>query len=248
VEAGANAKAHWNVAHEPITVAEGKDPLDEATHRRIHALSDAALNLPVAGPCKTGYVHTRRMPRFHGKLPEIEGPLGIADEVLRAQSMVWFGPTPGGFHFDEEANVYVQLSGESFAFIAPQNFTDTMTGSIRHPWGSKGLPSRATIEADPVLKEIPIYFVHLRPGDALTVQGRAYHRFMAQTQDRVSLNWFFIPRWRRMEYTPADWYSKEAARSRTRLALRQLWARTLVHVYERHGKGLIYMGTKLEYL
>eukprot|EP00415_Alexandrium_ostenfeldii_P003568 UN3568 len=71
---------------------------------------------------------------------------------------------------------------------------------------------------------------------------------MAQTHDRIALNWFFIPGWRKMEYNPADWYSIEAKRSRKRLALRQLWARTLTRMYEDTGKGIVYMGTKLEYI
>jgi len=247
IQAGAQAKELWNVAAEKLTIANGSDAIDNATLQKV--IANAAPHLgPVFAPCRTGYIHTRRLPRFHEQLPELEGPMGIKEDVLRAQSMLWMGTTPGGFHFDEEANVYVQLTGESFAFLVPQNFTDVMTGGQRHPWKSEGLPSRSMLAADPLLREIPIYFVHLRPGDGITLQGRAYHRFMAQTQDRIALNWFFMPRWRHMEYTPADWYSREAQRSLPRLALRQLWARTLVRLWDEAGKGVIYMGTKLEYL
>lgn len=247
VTRGAAAKENWNAAWEKVTVAKGALVLDEQTLQKVSEPVAPELG-PNSAPCRTGYVHTRRLPNFHAKLPDIEGPMGIEEDTLRSQSMLWLGSTPGGFHFDEEANVYVQLSGESFAFLVPQNFTDVMTGSERHPWGSSGLPAREEIAADPFLKEIPIYFVHLKPGDGITLQGRAYHRFMAQTQDRVSLNWFFIPRWRRMEYTPADWYSKEAKRSLPRLALRQLWARTLAKLFDETGRGVIFMGGKLEYL
>lgn len=51
-----------------------------------------------------------------------------------------------------------------------------------------------------------------------------------------------------MEYTPADWYTEEAARSLPRLALRQLWSRTLARLFDDTGRGVIYMGTKLEYV
>lgn len=248
-QAGANAKEPWNVATERMLVVNGSDDLGPGVGKQVLAQAQLPPHLgPVMAPCRTGYVHTRRLPRFHERLPKVEELLGIEEDVLRSQSMLWMGSTPGGFHYDEEANVYIQLTGESFAFVVPQNLTDVMTGSQRHPWGSAGLPSRSALAEDPLLKEVPIYMVHLRPGDGITLQGRAYHRFMAQTQDRVALNWFFIPRWRRMEYTPADWYSKEAQRSLPRLALRQLWARTLSGLWDQDGRGVIYMGGKLEYL
>jgi len=196
----------------------------------------------------TGYVHTRRLPAFHKKLPDIEKLMGIEDDVLRGQSMLWMGSTPGGFHYDEEANVYVQLSGVTVAILVPQNWTDYFTGAVRHPWGSQGLPGWQELEKDPDMKNVPIYLVPLRPGDGVTLHGRTYHRFMAQTHDRIALNWFFIPGWRKMEYTPADWYSIEAAKSPVRLAIRQLWARTIAKLYDDTGMGVVYMGTKLEYL
>eukprot|EP00408_Alexandrium_pacificum_P049013 CAMPEP_0171239218 /NCGR_PEP_ID=MMETSP0790-20130122/43866_1 /TAXON_ID=2925 /ORGANISM="Alexandrium catenella, Strain OF101" /LENGTH=579 /DNA_ID=CAMNT_0011705589 /DNA_START=25 /DNA_END=1764 /DNA_ORIENTATION=- len=197
---------------------------------------------------RAGYVHTRRLPEFHKKLPNVEKEMGIEGDVLRGQSMLWLGATPGGFHYDEEANVYVQLSGHSFAFLVPQNWTEYFTGAIRHPWGSGGLPGISELEKDPKLRDVPVFLIPIGPGEGITLQSRTYHRFMAQTFDRIALNWFFIPRWRKMEYTPADWYSIEANRSLHRLALRQLWARTLTRVYEDTGRGIIYMGTKLEYI
>mmetsp|Transcript_52178 Transcript_52178/g.167181 ORF Transcript_52178/g.167181 Transcript_52178/m.167181 type:complete len:562 (-) Transcript_52178:50-1735(-) len=195
-----------------------------------------------------GYINTRRIPAFHKLLPEIESLTGIKGDVLRGQSQLWMGGTAGGFHYDEEANIYVQLTGETYAFLVPQNYTDAFTGAIRHPWGSVGLPSREEFERDPYLKQVPVYLVHLGPGDGITLQGRTYHRFMAHTQDRIALNWFFIPGWRKMEYNPADWYSVEAERSLERLATRQLWARTLSRAFDNDGTGVIYMGNKLEYV
>lgn len=195
-----------------------------------------------------GYIHTKRLPGFHSRMPQIEGPMGIQDDVLRGQSQLWMGPTPGGFHYDEEANVYLQLTGYTLAFLVPQNYTSFFTGAIRHPWGSSGLPNRQEIAADPYIKQVPIYMIPLHAGEGITLQGRTYHRFFAQTQDRIALNWFFIPGWRKMEYTPADWYSEEAARSLPRLALRQLWSRTLARLFDDTGRGVIYMGTKLEYV
>lgn len=248
VQRKAEAKGPWHLGIEELTFAGGrKYNIDNATRQEAEAPIDPELG-PAGAPCQTGYVHTRRLPSLHEKLPDIEGPMGIKEDVLRGQSMLWLGATSGGFHYDEEANVYLQLSGETFAFLVPQNYTDVMTGSNRHPWGSMGLPGLDALEADPYLKEIPIYLVRLLPGDGLTLQGRTYHRFMAQTQDRISLNWFFIPKWRRMEYTPADWYSKEAARSLPRLAVRQLWARTLARMWDEARRGVILMGGKLEYL
>jgi len=230
-----------SIVDEEIATVNGRpSTLDRADRQRIssgyYAWSPA------------GYVHTRRLPEFHKKLPEVEKLMGIEEDVLRGQSMLWLGATAGGFHYDEEANVYVQLSGETFAFLVPQNYTDAFTGAVRHPWSSAGLPGWQELERDPWLKNVPIYLVHLRPGDGITLQSRTYHRFMAQTADRVSLNWFFIPKWRKMEYNPSDWYAQEAERSLERLAMRQLWARSLKKVFDDTGRGLVYMGTKLEYL
>jgi len=231
-----------SVGDEEVISVEGKSSFDGYTKHR-------ASRPPYSyGQRSTAYINTKRLPAFHKKLPTVERPMGLEDDVLRSQSQLWLGATAGGFHYDEEANVYIQLSGDTFAFLVPQNYTDVFTGSRRHPWGSSGLPNRDMLKKDPYLKTIPVYLTHLKPGDGITLHGKTYHRFVAQTHDRISLNWFFIPAWRKMEYNPADWYTQEAALNLQRLAVRQLWARTLARLWDEQQTGIIFMGTKLEYL
>merc|ERR1712083_910621 len=112
-----------------------------------------------------------------------------------------------------------------------------MGGANRHP----PYPTYQYLTADPYIRTVPIHLIHLRPGDGLTFSGRTYHGVHALTHDRVALNFFFVPRWRKMEYTQASWYTKEAAASLERLALRQLWARSFSRLYDESGKGVIFM-------
>merc|ERR1712226_409719 len=99
--------------------------------------------------------------------------------------------------------VYIQIKGESDVMLIPQNHTETSFGAHRHPTA----PSLEAIRSDPYLKNVPLVVFHMSPGDGLVFPGRTYHVFGAQTIDRVALNFFFIPRWRKMEYMKEDWYS-----------------------------------------
>mmetsp|Transcript_74283 Transcript_74283/g.176977 ORF Transcript_74283/g.176977 Transcript_74283/m.176977 type:complete len:570 (+) Transcript_74283:131-1840(+) len=196
------------------------------------------LNMTVfPSPFRAGYINARRLPQLYTKLPDITKRLGIDQDVLRTETLFWMGGTPGGLHYDEEQNFYVQLAGETFAFVVPQNFTDYWQGGDRHP---QSFPSEGT--------DVPIFLIHMQPGDGLVFPGRTYHRFYAQSPNRLSLNWFFVPKWRAMEYHEADWYALEAKASLERLALRQHWARSFARLYDDTGKGIVFMGNKLEYI
>lgn len=197
----------------------------------------------------SGFSNTKRLPKFSGKLPNIAAAMGLEDDVLRSESFLWLGNVhmpihyvgTQGLHYDEEPNFYVHLSGEMNLVVIHPNFTDVAFGGSRHP----SMPRFD--EPDPYLARVPLHLVRMRPGDGITFPGRAYHWASAVKYDRVALNCFFIPRWRRMEYLESDWYSREARASPVRLALRQLWARTLARLYDETGRAIIFMGTKLEY-
>ncbi|CAK0882820.1 unnamed protein product [Prorocentrum cordatum] len=156
------------------------------------------------------------------------------------------GPVRGGFHYDEEPNVYLQVSGESDVLLVHPDYVRAFSAGLR----SRQPPSLADLARDPFLRQIPTHFFHMRPGDAVTFPGGTYHMVMAQTFDRLALNFFFMPKWRKLEVLDHDWYSSErrGPLGDERLALRQLWARTLVRLYEDTGKAVIYMGEKNEYL
>merc|ERR1712217_266608 len=175
----------------------------------------------------------------------------MGDDVLRSESFLWLGNVhmpihyvgTQSLHYDEEPNFYVHLSGEMNLVVIHPNFTDVSFGGSRHP----SMPSFESYKSDPYLKQVPFHLVRMRPGDGITFPSRAYHWASAVKHDRVALNFFFIPKWRRMEYVASDWYSREAEKSLERLAMRQLWARTLSRLYDDTGKAIIFMGTKLEY-
>jgi len=209
--------------------------VDEFTSAQ--AKVEAALNMSGVMPFHAGYINARRLPQLYKKLPDITKRIGIDKDVLRTETLFWMGGTPGGLHYDEEQNFYVQLTGETFAFVVPPNFTDYFLGGERHPH-----------EFPLHNKEVPIFLIHMKPGDGLVFPGRTYHHFFAQSPSRLSLNWFFVPKWRAMEYHEADWYHKEAKESLERLAVRQHWARTFSRLYDDTGKGVVFMGNKLEYI
>jgi len=198
--------------------------------------------------CSVAYANNRRLRSFYERV-DVPGMLratGLQDEVLRDEGYLWMGPIRGAFHFDEEPNIYVQLSGASDVFLIPPSHVDIYTRGARF----RDLPSREELLRDPVLKTVPIILFRMRPGDAVTFPGRTFHLFVAQTQDRLAVNFFFLPRWRRLECSADDWYSREAREPRglERLALRQLWARSFVRLYEETGRGIIFMGEKNEYI
>merc|ERR1712187_364702 len=97
------------------------------------------------------------------------------------------------------------------------------------------------LEQDKYYKQMEVHLIHMRPGDGITLPSFAYHSVHAPDPKRISLNFFFIPKWRKMEYTPNNWYTAEAKRSLERLALRQLWARSFAQLYEKTGSGIVYM-------
>merc|ERR1712110_1319788 len=143
-----------------------------------------------------------------------------------------------------EPNVYVQLRGETDVLLIPQNFSDVSFGSMR----LAHMPALDDVKQDPWWRKIAVPICHLSPGDGVTFPGHTYHMFATGDTERIAMNFFFIPRWRKMEYTPYDWYSVESSESMERLALRQLWARSFVRLYEDTGLGPIFIGAKLEYL
>mmetsp|Transcript_91293 Transcript_91293/g.212352 ORF Transcript_91293/g.212352 Transcript_91293/m.212352 type:complete len:426 (-) Transcript_91293:80-1357(-) len=196
--------------------------------------------------CDTGYLNVRRIPRFYERLPDLPKAMGLENDVLRVQSYLWMGALRGGFHYDEEANIYVQLTGEADVWLIPQNYTLQTSGGTR-TWNP---PSTAALEQDPYLKELPFHLFRLRPGDGVLFPAFSYHLVCAQSPERVALNFFFMPRWRRMEYSEADWYSQEAKRplGLERLAVRQLWIRSLARLWDEKGRGLIVNAGKNEYL
>jgi len=205
-----------------------------------------------SGGSESGYVNTKRLPKFFSELPDTAEKLGVKDDVLRSQSFLWLGVSgplhpfdpPFPIHYDEEPNVYVQVSGEIIMLLIPPSYTDFTFGGFRHP----SLPALEETMASGIAPQVPVHLIRLRPGQGVTFPGRTYHSIMVPKMDRISLNFFYIPRWRRMEYTPSDWYSQEASRSLERLAVRQLWAKTLSRMYDTTGRGIVFMGQKLEYI
>jgi len=195
-----------------------------------------------------GYINNRRLKKTYEKLnvPKIISELGMEDEILRDEGYMWMGPIRGGFHYDEEANIYVQLSGESDVFLIPPSHVNLYTNGLRH----KDLPSREELEHDLHVRKVPFHFLHMKPGNAITFPGRGFHLFVAQSINRLAVNLFFLPRWKKMMYDDADWYTSEFKYplGPERLALRQLWARTFVRLYEELGEAVIYMGQKNEYI
>lgn len=197
--------------------------------------------------CDTAYVNTRRMPRLHASLPDLPKTLGMEDDILRVVSYLWMGALRGGFHYDEEANVYVQLVGEADVWLIPQNYTIPATGGSR----IMNPPSQRVLETDPFWKQVPFHVFRIGPGQGVTFPASTYHLFCAQSPERVAINFFFIPKWRRMEYHAADWYHQEARRpvgGLQRLALRQLWARSFARLWDERGRSLIWNAGKNELL
>jgi len=196
--------------------------------------------------CNAGYVNTRRLKRLYEKLPDVTKLAGLESQVLRTQSYLWMGPLRGGFHYDEEANIYVQMTGESDVWLVHQNYTNPVSGGRR----TFDPPSREALAKDPFLREIPWHVFRLKPGDGIVFPAYNYHLVCSQSADRVALNFFYFPRFRRMEYSEVDWYAQEAKRHRgvERLAVRQLWMRTFARLWDERGISVVFNAGKNELL
>jgi len=229
-----------------MAITHGNPDVSVGAATALHNAAPKGSNPLLKDRCEVGYINNKRMKQMYKMLPNLTKEMGMEDEVLREEGYLWMGPVRGGFHYDEEANVYIQLSGESDTFLIPQSHVDMFSQGQRN----KNLPRREEVEMDPWMKRVPFHLHRLKPGEGLVFPGRTFHLFLAQSYNRLAINFFFMPKWRKMEYTKYDWYSQVAAEPQgtARLALRQLWARTLVRLYEETGKGVIFMGEKNEYI
>lgn len=236
------AKVSWSLADRQSMFREGEPDVPREAREAMDRAGGTGKN----GYCDAGYLHTRRMPRLHASLPDVAKELGMEDEILRVQSFLWMGAVRGGFHYDEEANVYIQLVGEADVWLLPQNYTNPLLGGARRA----ELPSEEQLRSDPLWKEVPLHLLRLKPGEGVTFPSFTYHLVCAQSVERVALNFFFMPKWRKMEFSAADWYPQEAKRPHglERLAIRQLWARSFARLWDEKKRGLIVNAHKNEYL
>lgn len=235
------ARAHFNLA-DGVSQWGAPHPDINGEQKRIVDFK----RLIATQNCDTGYIHTRRMPKLHATLPDVVAEAGMQDDVVRVQSYLWMGALRGGFHYDEEANIYVQLTGEADVWLIHQNFTRPYGGGKR----VEQPPSPQRVLTDPYVKQVPIHIFRIKAGEGLVFPAYTYHLFNAQSPERVALNFFFMPKWRKMEYAEADWYTQEAKgpNGLVRLALRQIWTRSFARLWDEKKRGLVVNSFKNEYL
>merc|ERR1712048_648318 len=99
----------------------------------------------------------RRLKKLYSQMPDFAKVLDLQEDIFRDEGYLWMGPVRGGFHYDEEANIYIQLSGESDVFLIPQGHVDIFTSGLRH----KNLPRREELESDPIMRKVPFHLFRL---------------------------------------------------------------------------------------
>uniref|UniRef100_A0A7S1LNQ3 JmjC domain-containing protein n=1 Tax=Alexandrium catenella TaxID=2925 RepID=A0A7S1LNQ3_ALECA len=199
-------------------------------------------------------INTRRL----SKLPEFDlhKSLGSPSWVSRVQNLLWTGPGPWNWHYDEEDNLLISLNGDMWAIVfTNQNDTDIIAGGLRLADSSYGelrlspaFNSAFMAENSWWLQKYPFNFVKLKPGMAITVPSMTLHTVLTSDSTRILMNAFMIPEFKASErITAASWF-REGRQTDTYLAVRSLKQASIARLWDSRGLGGFFMGTKLEVL
>lgn len=198
--------------------------------------------------------NARRLP----KLPEFDllRAIGQPSWAARMQNLLWIGPGPWNWHFDEEDNLLIALNGDMWVVVfADHNDTDALTGGVRLAGSVAGeavLPSAFTtlfMERNGAwFQKYPFYFFKLKPGMAVTVPSRTVHTVLTSDSTRILMNAFIAPKFMAPERrTGASWFAP-GHQSDTYLAMRALKQASMGRLWDTKGVGGFFYGSKLEFL
>lgn len=224
------------------------DDLSLATYIRTEASDEVRFTGPRISP--------RRLPRFlvNGLEEEFIGKLGL-EGVQRTVGQVNVGANPGHHaHWDEQDNLFIQITAPSVVLVISSNFTDAAHGA---KGGGMGRPVPEWMALDPWTQRedtfrrdtVPFYLVYLQPGQGVTIPSRSYHQIISGI-DRVAMNVWLEPQFNKMmgSGNPRSFWHTEAQERR---ALRNLWVRALGIAWDKEKsdkkRGLFYQN-QLEFI
>lgn len=206
-------------------------------------------------PMHRGTFNARRL----SALPAVDMKerLGNPDWLARVENLLWMGPAPWNWHWDEEDNLLIALNGEMWVILFDQNESRVLSNGIRMVGsvdGPHSIPkplNRHWLDTNGSwLKQIPFYLIKLSPGIGVTVPSMTHHIVISGDSQRILMNAFFVPKFMTLQDVPTrqnGWFRK-GYNNDTYLALRSLKQASIARMWESRKLGGFFMGTKLEVL
>jgi len=187
----------------------------------------------------------RRLPKYIDEEAMLS-KLGLVEGVERPEGQIIMGHAMGDTHWDEQDNIFIQVSGVSAVFGVPADYADAVDGGTKSA-KSTGLNWDDWLKADQVRRTaIPWYYMVLKPGDGIAIPSRALHAVYGG-HNRASLQTFLEPEYKGMRWGTNEhsyWYKE----SDTRQAVRNLIFKTVGRLWETRRVGIVAQGGIIEYL
>jgi len=212
---------------------------DDEARAEIARLQREVPGVDLMGTCNINLQH---LPNFTGGVDIAErlgAGKGFGGELVEhTLSLLWMGQQKGGFHYDHQDNVLIQLTGVADVLVLPPacigsyvppqkcDFMKWQTKERKHP---KGDHFRA-----------PFYHIRMRSGEGLVIPSMAQHRVISQGTGRIALNAFMEPAFKKMAWpektAPANFWRRQRPAI---AAMRVLWLRTLRHLWETRNISMV---------
>jgi len=178
-------------------------------------------------------INLKRLPNFGGNV-DVPGKLGLSSDVAGMLGLLWMGlvpenPTMNPFHTDVQDNILMELVSEVVVSIVPRELL----------W-----------QKDDEEVSGKYYKVHLKPGEGIVIPSNFLHSVYHLYPDRLGVNFFFEPRFGRMQWpnSTGNFYAETAKMNKEHLAMRSLWFQSANYVWQRDAKGVGFHGWKMEIL
>jgi len=231
------SKAHSHRKHFPVGALFCPPPPTLGEMRR--SFPDPKL-MPMASR-----IALRRLPRYIDEDKMLKD-LGL-EGVERPEGQIIMGHAMGDTHWDEQDNLFIQASGVSVVFGVPAEYSDAIGGDEKWCAKNSGMEWDDWLKADDVRRTaIPWYYMVLKPGDAIAIPSRSFHAVYG-SHNRASLQTFLEPKFHGMRWdTNKDsyWHKETDARQ----AVRNLYFKTLGHLWDSRKIGMVAQGGIIEYL
>lgn len=197
-------------------------------------------------------INVKRLPKL--QLQDMHKNMGSPNWVERLWNLLWIGPVGDFWHFDEEDNLLICVSGNLYVAVMEQPYTDLVSGTRNIGLGFNNLigffqhrvPGQPHwVDENPWIKHIPIHFLKLEPGMGITVPSRTYHNVLALDGNRILMNCFMFPKWRSLEAGEHSWF-RAGTQADSFRAMWHLKVASVGRLWDTRRVGGFFAGYKLE--
>merc|ERR1712032_644805 len=183
-------------------------------------------------------INMRRLPGFTEGV-DFAKEFGLGDLVDATHEFLWFSVTPGTFHTDAYDNIFIHMAEEADLLVLPSNCSGLIV-----PLASQGIMTFLRKNQTKGNLRAPFFHMRMKPGDGFTIPSGAKHKVVARSPHRVSVNAFFEPKFRQMQWTsaPGNMYLRNHPDV---LAARNLWVKSLRHLWDTEKRSMFYHTTRM---